>query len=102
MLTGGHFRMGASVAAGAVEGEEGPARAPPGRAGGASRPIVAGFEVRDAAPLQARSPWGILPQPGGGWAPVGSPVFKTGGGSFGGPRGVRLPSPPPLRFLWAG
>src|SRR3972149_135691 len=51
------------------------------------------------APLQARSPWGILPQPGGGWAPVGSPVFKTGGGSFGGPRWVRLPSTPAFRFL---
>ena len=31
---------------------------------------------------------------GGGWVPVGSPVFKTGGGSRCGPRWVRLPSTP--------
>jgi hypothetical protein len=33
---------------------------------------------------------------GGGWVPVGSPVFKTGGGSYNGPRWVRLPSTPAL------
>jgi hypothetical protein len=31
---------------------------------------------------------------GSGWAPVGSPVFKIGGGSRCGPRWVRLPSTP--------
>jgi len=31
---------------------------------------------------------------GGGWVPVGSPVFKTGGGPLNGPRWVRLPSIP--------
>lgn len=35
---------------------------------------------------------------GGGWVPVGSPVFKTGGGSHSGPRWVRLPSTPALRL----
>jgi membrane-associated protease RseP (regulator of RpoE activity) len=39
---------------------------------------------------------------GGGWVPVGSPVFKTGGGSFSGPRWVRLPSTPALYFLVTG
>ncbi len=33
---------------------------------------------------------------GSGWVPVGSPVFKIGGGSRCGPQWVRLPSTPAL------
>ena len=33
-------------------------------------------------------------QPGGGWVPVDSAVFKTVGGSLSEPRWVRLPSTP--------
>ena len=46
------------------------------------------------SPLPGRS---ILAR-GSGWVPVGSPVFKTGGGPFYGPRWVRPPSTPAFLF----
>jgi len=38
------------------------------------------------------------PNGGDGWAPVGSPVFKIGGGLLCRPRWVRLPSIPAFSF----
>jgi hypothetical protein len=55
----------------------------PGRGGFWNESLVGDLSMRYACAIF-----------GGGWVLVGSPVFKTGGGSRSGPRWVRLPSTP--------